>query len=170
MNLLSGYYQNKNNLIYNNSLPSFRKHLFPKPSQADILKWLPHMSHLVYTYPASEINAKYTEGNEVIHPIRAIIRHSDAEALRRNIQAMQDPNFQLKISVHDCLAACFITAINSLQTDAVQRFTNVAGVSTNLCFDWVKIQRVSQFRQIEAEWNEPNVAGNSIYIVKPHLY
>lgn len=137
MNILSGYYQN-NNPDYS-SLPSFRKHLFPKPSQTDILKWLPHMSHLAHTYPASEINAKYTEGNEVIHPIRAIVRRSDAEALRRNVQAMQDSNFQSKISVHDCLAACFITAINSLQTDAVRRFTNVAGVSLNIYFDWIKI-------------------------------
>ncbi|KAE9407026.1 hypothetical protein BT96DRAFT_986978 [Gymnopus androsaceus JB14] len=130
------------------SPPSFHKHRFPNPSPTDIPEWLPHMSHLAHTYPASEIGAKYTEGNEVVHPIRVIVRRSDAEVLRRKVQAMQDSNSQLKISIHDCLAACFITAINSIQTNAVRRFTNVAG-----------------FRQIEAEWNEPNVAGNSIYII-----
>ena len=124
---LSGYYQDHD--PDHSTLPSFHKHRFPSPSPTDIPKWLPHMSHLAHTYPASEISAKYTEGNEVIHPIRAILRRSDGEALRRKVQAMQDPNFQLKISIHDCLAARLITAMNTLQTNAVQKFTNVAGVS-----------------------------------------
>ncbi|KAE9407097.1 hypothetical protein BT96DRAFT_851095 [Gymnopus androsaceus JB14] len=143
---LSGYYQNYG--PDHSLLPSFHKHRFPNPSPTDIPKWLSHMSHLAHTYPASEIGAKYTEANGVLHPIRAIVRRSDAEVLRRKVQAMQDPNSQLKISIHDCLAASFITAINSIQANAIQRFLNVAG-----------------FRQIKAEWNEPNVAGNSIYMI-----
>ncbi|KAF5391838.1 hypothetical protein D9757_001671 [Collybiopsis confluens] len=128
--------------------PTFRKYHFPEPDQMKISKWLPHMSHLAHTYPASEIGAKYTEGGEVIVPIRAIIRRTDADALRKKMHSMLDINSKVQLSIQDCLTATIVTTINSVQPNTVQKVTNVAG-----------------FRQVTATWNDSNIAGNSIYIV-----
>ncbi|KAF9070368.1 hypothetical protein BDP27DRAFT_623163 [Rhodocollybia butyracea] len=149
MNTLSRYYQGHD--IDHGSLPSFKKHRFPTPSVDDFPRWLPYMSHLAHTYSSTEIQDKYAEGNEVIIPIRAIIRRSEAEILRGRVRRMLGPDSKLEISIQDCLTACFVVATNNLQTNTVlgvRRITNAAG-----------------FRQIVTEWNEPNVAGNSIYIV-----
>ncbi|KIK63778.1 hypothetical protein GYMLUDRAFT_259462 [Collybiopsis luxurians FD-317 M1] len=131
-----------------NSLPTFRKHRFSEPLSMDIPTWLPHMSHLAHTYSASEIGAKYTEGDEVVIPIRAMIRRSEADVLRTKIQATLNPDSMVRLSIQDCLTAIIVSAINSLRPNAVSRVTNAAG-----------------FRQVRAEWNDPNIAGNSIYIV-----
>ncbi|KAJ3775585.1 hypothetical protein FB446DRAFT_724692 [Lentinula raphanica] len=130
------------------SLPVFKKHHFSDPSPAEIQKWLPHMSHLACTYSAAEIQVKYNEGNEPTVPIRAIIKRSDAEAIRRRAQAEQNSNRGLTISLQDALSATVVAAINRSYPNSVRRVTNAAG-----------------YRQVNAEWNLPNVAGNSIYIV-----
>ena len=130
MTTLSDYYQDSE--PESDSLPTFRKHRFSEPLPVDISTWLPHMSHLAHTYSASEIGAKYNEGDEVVIPIRAIIRRSEAEVLRTKMQATLNPDSVVRLSVQDCLTAIFVSAINSLRPNAVSRVTNAAGVCSFL--------------------------------------
>ena len=119
---LSQFYQNKTPQFAG---PSFKKHVFPPPSQAIATEYYPHTRHMHDAYPIAELGPKYAEFSKGVENVQW---RFTGEELRR-LHAIISSNVKQTLTIQDCLTAYFATVLNRARKEPIARITYISNVS-----------------------------------------
>ncbi|KIJ17244.1 hypothetical protein PAXINDRAFT_73360 [Paxillus involutus ATCC 200175] len=98
------------------------------------------MSHLLHTYPFSELGAIYAEASKGVENLRWRLDGDELRDLRSALSSLGN-----SLSVHDCLTAYIVAVLNYNRSEPVHHVTNV-----------------NSYRNIKAPFIDEDVAGNLI--------
>ena len=118
---LSQFYQNKAPEF---AIPTFRKHVFPSPSEAIAAEYH-SLTRQLNVYPIAELGSKYAEAMKGVESVQW---RFTGEELRR-LHAIISSSEQQTLTIQDCLTAYLVTVLNRAQEKHIPQITNVLSVS-----------------------------------------
>ncbi|KAL4079450.1 hypothetical protein J3A83DRAFT_1099355 [Scleroderma citrinum] len=124
---LSQFYQNK---LPKFGTPTFRKYIFPPPSEAIAAEYPSKIRQLHNAYPFAQVGAKYAEANKGSEHLQW---RFTGEELRR-LQAITNSSERQTLTFQDCLTAYLVTVLNHCREKPIRIVTNVVSVS------WIIVQ------------------------------
>jgi len=119
---LSQYYQSK---VSEFPTPTFRKHVFPPPSEAIAAEYHTKIRQLHDAYPFAELGAIYAEASRGIENLQWRCSSEELRRLHAKISSSGPPT----LTIQDCLTAYLVTVLNRCQEKPIRMVTNVGSVS-----------------------------------------
>ena len=151
---LSQLYQNKTPQF---AAPTFKKHVFPPPSQAIAAEYYRQTRQMHNVYPIAELGPKYAESSKGVENVQW---RFTGEELRR-LHATISSNVQQTLTIQDCLTAYLVTVLNRARKNPTAQITYVSNVSEGHNTARVVSLTLYQYRKVIAPFIEENVAGNA---------
>ena len=158
---LSQLYQNKTPQF---AAPTFKKHVFPPPSQAIAAEYHPQTRQLHDVYPMAELGPKFAEASKGVENVQW--RFTGEEL--RTLHAIISSNLQLTLTIQDCLTAYFATVLNRARKGPITQIAYISNVSEEHSTVRVVSFTLSKYRKVIAPFIEENVAGNACRWVRAH--
>ncbi|KAH7889859.1 hypothetical protein F5I97DRAFT_603544 [Phlebopus sp. FC_14] len=137
MHTLSQFYQG---LSPEFGLPTFKKHVFPPPSESVIAQYRCLMPHLLDAYPFTELEKLYAEASEGVEHLSWRLNGDEIEQLRSSLSSDG-----ALLSIHDCLTAYLVVVLNCNKDVPIRTATNA-----------------SSYRNVHAPFIDGDVAGNML--------
>jgi hypothetical protein len=110
--------------------PTFSKHIFAGPSEADQEQFLPLMPHLTVTYPLAALGEIYAKSNANVTRLDCRLEPRDIDRLRARAEAPSPNQFVApdSLSNQDIVTAWIITVLNRCSQEPIRSVTNAASV------------------------------------------
>ena len=156
---LSQFYQNKTPQF---TAPTFKKHIFPLPSQAIAAEYYPQTRQLHNVYPIAELGPKFAEASKGVENVQWRFTGEDL----RRLHAIISSNVKQTLTIQDCLTAYFATVLNRARKEPIARITYISNVSEGNSTVGVVSLTLYKYRKVIAPFIEENVAGNACRLVR----